>query len=146
MGLKYVNASEFEKGKEDKWPKHKAKASNEDKKEDNDDWRCGWHGNNNEQDDGEWIKVVKGSTNKIIKAATELQNDNTFIALQDDHGPRKTSTAVNNKATITTTPDATPPSNRTYTLSERSLNEKEKQDQKLKRCMHRKQTLQRLAQ
>ena len=34
MGLKYVKASEFEKGKEDKWPKHKAK---EDKKEDNDD-------------------------------------------------------------------------------------------------------------
>ena len=37
MGLKYVNASEFEKGKEEKWPKHKAKAAKEDKKEDNDD-------------------------------------------------------------------------------------------------------------
>ena len=33
MGLKYVKATEFEKGKEDKWPKHKAK---EVKKEDND--------------------------------------------------------------------------------------------------------------
>jgi hypothetical protein len=84
--------------------------------------------------------------NKIIKAATELQNNNTFIALEDDHGPRKTSTAINNKATITTTPDATPPSNRTYTFSERSLNEKEKQDRKLKRRMHNRQTLQRLAQ
>jgi hypothetical protein len=37
MGLKYMNASEFEKGKEDKWPKHKAKAAKEDKKEDSDD-------------------------------------------------------------------------------------------------------------
>ncbi len=37
MGLKYVNASKFEKGKEDKWPKHKAKAAKEDKKEDKDD-------------------------------------------------------------------------------------------------------------
>ena len=37
MGLKYVKANEFEKGKEDKWPKQKAKAPKEDKKEDNDD-------------------------------------------------------------------------------------------------------------
>ena len=37
MGLKYMHASEFEKGKEEKWPKHKAKAAKEDKKEDNDD-------------------------------------------------------------------------------------------------------------
>ena len=37
MGLKYVKANEFEKGKEDKWPKHKAKAVKDDKKEDNDD-------------------------------------------------------------------------------------------------------------
>ncbi len=37
MGLKYVHASEFEKGKDDKWPKHKAKAAKEDKTEDNDD-------------------------------------------------------------------------------------------------------------
>ena len=35
MGLKYVNAKEFKKEKEDKWPKHKAKAAKEDKKEDN---------------------------------------------------------------------------------------------------------------
>jgi hypothetical protein len=27
MGLKFVKASEFEKGKEDKWPKHKARAA-----------------------------------------------------------------------------------------------------------------------
>ena len=33
-----------------------------------------------------------------------------------------------------------------YTFSERSLNEKEKQDRKLKQCMHRRQTLQQLAQ
>ncbi len=33
-----------------------------------------------------------------------------------------------------------------YTFSERLLNEREKQDQKLKRCMHPKKTLQRLAQ
>ena len=88
MGLKYVNANEFEKGKEDTWPKHKVKAAKEDKKEVNDYWRCGGHGNNNEQDDGEWIEVVKGSTNKIIKAATAIPNDNTFISLEDDHGPR----------------------------------------------------------
>ena len=37
MGLKYVKADEFEKGKEDKWPKHKAKAVKDDKKEDNND-------------------------------------------------------------------------------------------------------------
>jgi hypothetical protein len=36
-GLKYVNASKFKKGKEDKWPKHKAKAAKEDKKEDKED-------------------------------------------------------------------------------------------------------------
>ena len=35
MGLKYVKANEFEKGKEDKWPKHKAKAVKDDKIEDN---------------------------------------------------------------------------------------------------------------
>ena len=81
---------------------------------------------NNEHDDGEWIEVVKGSTNKIITTAAVIPNDNTFISLEEDHGPRKTNT------TITTTPDATPPSNRTYTFSERLLNEKEKLDQKLK--------------
>ncbi len=81
MGLKYVNASKFEKGKEDKWPKHKAKAAKEDKKEDKDDWRCGGHENNNEHDDGEWIEVVKGSKNKFITAAAVIQNDNTFISL-----------------------------------------------------------------
>jgi hypothetical protein len=32
MGLKYVKAIEFEKGKEDKWPKHKTKKAKEDKK------------------------------------------------------------------------------------------------------------------
>ena len=37
MGLKYIKGHEFEKGKEDKWPKHKAKVPKEDKKEDNDD-------------------------------------------------------------------------------------------------------------
>jgi hypothetical protein len=36
MGLKYIKGNEFEKGKEDKWPKHKAKAAKEDKKEDKD--------------------------------------------------------------------------------------------------------------
>ncbi len=105
--------------------------------------------NNNEHDDGEWIEVVKGSTNKIITAAV-IPNDNTFISLEDDHGPRKTNTTIattpDATPTIATTPDATPPSNQTYIFSERSLNEKEKQDQKLKRRMHRRQTLQRLAQ
>ena len=37
MRLKYVKADEFEKGKEDKWPKHKDKAVKDNKKEDNDD-------------------------------------------------------------------------------------------------------------
>ena len=89
MGLKYVKEDEFEKGKEDNWPKHKAKAVKDDEKEDNDDWRRGGHGNNNEQYDGEWIEVVKGSTTKIIKAAASLPNNNTFILLADDRGPRK---------------------------------------------------------
>ncbi len=76
MRLKYIKGNDFEKEKEDEWPKHKAKAPKEDKKEDNDDWQCGGHGNYNEQDDGEWIEVVKGSTNKIIKAATAIPNNN----------------------------------------------------------------------
>ena len=37
MGLKYIKGNEFEKGKEDEWPKHKAKEAKEDKKEDKDD-------------------------------------------------------------------------------------------------------------
>ena len=32
MVLKYVKANEFEKGKEEKWTKHKTKAAKEDKK------------------------------------------------------------------------------------------------------------------
>ena len=98
------------------------------KKEDSDDWRCGGRGNDNEQYDGEWIEVVKGSTTKIIKAAASLPNDNTFILLADNHGPRKTITTNSNTATITTNPDTAPPIERTYTISERSLNKKEKQD------------------
>ena len=35
MGLKYVKADKFEKGNEDKWPKHKA--VKDDKKDDNND-------------------------------------------------------------------------------------------------------------
>ena len=65
--------------------------------------------NNNEHNDGEWIEVVKGSTNKIITAAAVILNDNTFISLEDDHGPRKTSKTNINTTTITTKPDATPP-------------------------------------
>ncbi len=95
------------------------------------------HGNNNEQDDGEWIEVIKGGVNKIIKAATAISNDNTFIALKDNHGLRKPNTTTHNTAKITTTLDTTPPTNQTYTFSERSLNKKEKQDQKLKQRMHR---------
>ena len=34
---KYIKGHEFEKGKEDKWPKQKAKAAKEDKKENNND-------------------------------------------------------------------------------------------------------------
>jgi hypothetical protein len=37
MGLKYVKGSEFKKGKEDKWPKHKPKEVKMDKKEDKED-------------------------------------------------------------------------------------------------------------
>jgi hypothetical protein len=37
MQLKYIKGHEFKRGKEDKWPKHKAKAPKEDKKEDNND-------------------------------------------------------------------------------------------------------------
>ena len=36
MKLKYVKENEFERGKEDKWPKHKAKAMKDNTKEDND--------------------------------------------------------------------------------------------------------------
>jgi hypothetical protein len=37
MKLKYIKGHEFEKGKKDEWPKHKAKEPKEDKKEDKDD-------------------------------------------------------------------------------------------------------------
>ena len=97
----------------------------------------GGHRNDNEQYDGEWIEVVKGSTTKTIKAAASLPNDNNFILLADNHGPRKT---------ITTKPDTAIPIEQTYTLSERYQNKKGKQDCKLKQRMHRRQTLQRLAQ
>ena len=50
-----------------------------------------------------------------IKAAASLPNDNTFILLADDHGPRKT---------VTTNPDTATPIEQTYTISERSLNKK----------------------
>ena len=63
MGLEFVKASDFKKGKENKWPKHKPKAAQENKKEDNDDWQCGGHENDTKHDDGEWIEVIKGSTN-----------------------------------------------------------------------------------
>ena len=89
MGLKYVNAKEFEKGKEEKWPKHKAKAAKKDKKDNNDNWQCEGHGNNNEQYDGIWVEVVKGSTIKTIKAAASLPNYNTFILLADDMAQEK---------------------------------------------------------
>ena len=48
------------------------------------------------------MEVVKGSMTKIIKAAASLPNNNTFILLADNHGPRKT---------ITTNHDTTPQSN-----------------------------------
>jgi len=37
MGLEYLKGDKFKKGNEDKWPKHKAKAVKDDKKEDNND-------------------------------------------------------------------------------------------------------------
>ncbi len=37
MGLQFVKASEFKKGKEDKWLKHKPKAAKKNKTEENDD-------------------------------------------------------------------------------------------------------------
>ena len=37
MGLEYVKGDKFEKVNEDKWPKHKAKALKDNKKEDNKD-------------------------------------------------------------------------------------------------------------
>ena len=37
MGLKYVKGDKFGKGNEDKWPKHKATAVKDNKKEDTDD-------------------------------------------------------------------------------------------------------------
>ena len=121
MKLKYVKANEFEKGKEDKWPKHKAKAVKDDKKDNNDDSRCEGHGNDNEQYDGEWEKE-KSSRTKNIKAAESLSNNNTFILLADDHGPRKTITTTHD---TTTTLDKATLIERTYTLSERKLNNEE---------------------
>ena len=50
----------------------------------------------NKQYDGDWIEVVKGSRTKIIKAAASLPNNNTFILLADNHGPRKTITTKPN--------------------------------------------------
>ena len=88
----------------------------DDKKEDNNDLLCGVQVKNNEQYDGDWVEVVKGSTTKIITAAASLPNKNTFILLADNHGPRKT---------ITTKPDTAIPIKKMYTLSERSHNKKE---------------------
>ena len=42
--------------------------------------------------------------------------------------------------------EATPPHDRTYTLSEKGLSRAEKQDRKMKRRKHRRQTLAKLAQ
>ena len=46
---------------------------------------------NNEQYDGDWIEVgaKKSSRTQIKVTAAPLPNDNTYILLSDDHGPRK---------------------------------------------------------
>ena len=55
--------------------------------------------------------MIKGSTTKSIKAADPLPNNNTFILLADNHGPRKTNTTNNDTATCTITTNTTPPIN-----------------------------------
>jgi len=115
--------------------KPKTKAVKDDKKD------------NNEQYDGDWIEVgaKKGSMTKIKVTAAPLPNDNTYILLSDSHGPRKAET-TQQPSNIEASNNTTPSIEQTYTISERSLNKKERQDQKLKRRMHCRQTLQRLAQ
>ena len=124
--------------KEAKKPKHKA--VKDDKKDNNDNWRCGGHGYNNTQYEGDWIEVgaTKNNTNKIKVKSAPLPNDSTFILLSDDHGPRQPET--------TQQPNTAIAIEQTYTISERLHNKEEKQDQKLKRRIHRRQMLQRLAQ
>ena len=51
-----------------------------------------------------------------------------------------------NTPTTNATPEATPPLNRTYTISETSLSRAEKQDCKMKRRKHRRQMLAKLSQ
>ena len=54
----------------------------------------GEYGENNRQDGGDWTEVgaKKSSMNKIKVTAAPLPNDNTYILLSDDHGPRQSET------------------------------------------------------
>ena len=77
--------------------KPKTKAVKDDKKD------------NNEQYDGDWIEVgaKKSSMTKIKVTAAPLPNDNTYIILSDNHGPRKAETTQqpsNSEASNNTTP------------------------------------------
>ena len=65
MGLEYEKGEKFEKGNEDKWPKHEAA------KDKNNDCQCGGHGYNNKQHDSDCIVVgaTNSSTIKIKAAA-----------------------------------------------------------------------------
>ena len=74
---------------------------------------------NNEQYDGDWIEVgaKRSSMTKIKVTAAPLTNDNTYILLSDNHGPRKTETTQqpSNSAASNNT---TPPIERTYHIRE----------------------------
>ena len=86
---------------------------------------------NNKQYEGDSIEVGarKSNTNKTKVTAAPLPNNNIFILISDNHGPRKTKSEQQ--------PDATISIKQTYTISEKLHNKEEKQDCKLKRRIHR---------
>jgi hypothetical protein len=140
MKLRFIDGREFVADKEDQWPKHKPK---EEKK---DDWWCGGHGDDTGQDDDGWITVVSNK-NKLI-TTTLPTTIKPFVSSVDTHVPGKT---IKN---IVTSPspskpvgqDTQPAPERQYSISEDALSKTEKQDRKVKRWKHRRDTLARLAQ
>ena len=91
-------------------------------------------------DDG-WTTVVRKNFSKII-TPTLQSNIDYFAQSVDDHVPSKTTTTI---PTIPFAQEAPPAPDRTYSISEVALNRLEKQDRKLKRRQHRRETLEQLA-
>ena len=91
-------------------------------------------------DDG-WTTVVRKNFSQIITPTLQLNID-YFAQSVDDHVPSKTTANI---PTIPIAQEAPPAPERQYSISEVSLNRLEKQDRKLKRRQHRRETLDQLA-